>query len=136
MKIKAHTICPGYGEGEAVVYKGSFSFLGDLNCASGKIALAGHELEGVSLINKVFIFSHGAGSSGGPRFAWMAKQNKVAPNAIICLESEPVLSCGVIAAKIPTVDKPEQDPFLFIETGDYVKVNATEGVIEVNKPIA
>lgn len=133
MKIKAHTICPGYGEGEAIVYNGSFSFLGDLNFDTGEISLAGHELQGVALTNKVFIFSHGSGSSGGPRFAWMAKRNKVAPNAMICLVSEPVLSCGVIAAKIPTVDKPEADLFSCVKTGDYVKVNAKEGIIEVEK---
>lgn len=133
MKIKAHTICKGVAEGEAIVYKGAFSFLGDLDPTSGKISSAGHELEGQSIANKILVFTSGKGSSGGPRFAWTAKRNGVAPSAIICLESEPVLSCGVIAAKIPTVDKPEQDPFTLIDTGDYVKVDASNGIVEVTK---
>ena len=133
MKIKAHTICKGVAEGEAIVYKGAFSFLGDLDPTSGKIAPAGHPLEGQSIANKVLVFTSGKGSSGGPRFAWTAKRNGVAPCAIICLESEPVLSCGVIAAKIPTVDNPERDPFTLIETGDYVKVDASNGIVEVTK---
>jgi predicted aconitase with swiveling domain len=133
MRIKAHRVCKGEAEGEAIVYRGGFSFLGDLDPVSGKIAMPGHELEGQSVANKVFVITSGKGSSGGPRFAWTAKQNGVAPSAIICLESEPVLSCGVIAAGIPTVDKPERDPFELIGTGDYVKVDATNGVIEVIK---
>lgn len=133
MRINAHRICKGEAEGEAIVYRGGFSFLGDLDPASGKISVAGHELEGQSVANKVLVITSGKGSSGGPRFAWVAKRNGVAPGAIICLESEPVLSCGVIAAKIPTVDKPERDPYELISTGDYVKVDATNGVIEVTQ---
>lgn len=131
MEIRAHTVCQGKAEGEAVVYKGAFSFLGDLDPITGKIPVPGHKLQGRSIANKVFVFTTGKGSSGGPRFAWEAKQNGNAPIAIICLESEPVLSCGVIAADIPTVDRPEKDPFELIKTGDYVKVDATEGIIEV-----
>jgi len=131
MEIKAHPVCRGKAEGEAVVYKGAFSFLGDLDPLTGKIPVPGHELQGKSLAGKVFVFTTGKGSSGGPRFAWEAKRNGNAPAAIICLESEPVLSCGVIAADIPTVDRPERDPFECIRPGDYVKVDATQGIIEV-----
>ena len=133
MEIKAHTVCAGEAEGEAVVYKGPFSFLGDLDPVTGRVPVPGHELEGQSLANKVFVFTRGKGSSGGPRFAWVAKRNGKAPIAMICLESEPVLSCAVIAAGIPTVDKPDADLFNLIKTGDYVKVDATHGIIEVVK---
>ena len=37
MEIRAHTVCQGKAEGEAVVYKGAFSFLGDLDPITGKI---------------------------------------------------------------------------------------------------
>jgi len=131
MEIKAHTVCPGEAEGEAVVYKGPFSFLGDLDPNTGRVPVPGHELQGQSLVNKVFVFTTGKGSSGGPRFAWVAKRNGKAPAAIICLESEPVLSCAVIASGIPTVDKPSADPFKLIKTGDYVRVDATHGIIEI-----
>ena len=73
----------------------------------------------------------GKGSSGGPRVAWVAKRNKMAPAAIICLESEPVLSCSVIASEIPTVDKPDKDIFALIHSGDYVKIDANKGLISV-----
>jgi predicted aconitase with swiveling domain len=131
MEIRAHTVSAGKAEGEAVVYNGPFSFLGDLDPATGKVPAPRHELEGKSLVNKVFVFTTGKGSSGGDFAAWAAKENGNAPAAMICLESEPVLSGAVIATEIPTVDRPEKNVFDLIKTGDYVRVDATAGIIEV-----
>jgi predicted aconitase with swiveling domain len=131
MEIRAHMVSAGTAEGEAVVYKGPFSFLGDLDPATGKVPVPRHQLEGQVLANKVFVFTTGKGSSGGDFAAWVAKKNGNAPAAMICLESEPVLSGAVIATGIPTVDKPEKDVFQLINSGDYIKVDATQGIIEV-----
>lgn len=131
MEIKAHTVCPGETEGEAVVYEGPFSFMGDLDPATGKIPVPRHPLEGQSLVNKVFVFTTGKGSSGGDSIVWKAKQLGNAPAAIICGASEPVLSGAVIAAGIPTLDRPEKNIFELIKTGDYVKVDATSGLIRI-----
>ncbi len=131
MEISAHRVSGGKAEGEAVVYKGPFSFLGDLDPATGKIPVPHHPLEGVRLADKVFVFTTGKGSSGGDFAAWMAKKNGNAPAAMICRESEPVLTGAVIATGIPTVDRPEKDVFELIQTGDRVKVDATRGVIEL-----
>ena len=131
MDIKAHSVSKGKGEGEAMVYDGPFAFLGDLNPATGRICLPRHRLEGRSLVNKVFVFTTGKGSSGCDFAAWMTRKNGNAPAAIICLESEPVLSGAVIATGIPTVDLPEKDVFALIKTGDRVIVDATRGVIEL-----
>jgi len=131
MEIKAHMVSAGKAEGEAVVYNGPFAFLGDLSPVTGKICMPRHCLEGQSLVNKVFIFTTGKGSSGCDFAAWAAKKNGKAPAAIICLESEPVLSGAVIATGIPAVDQPEKNVMEIIKTGDYIKVDATAGVIEV-----
>ncbi|MBW2034002.1 MAG: DUF126 domain-containing protein [Deltaproteobacteria bacterium] len=131
MEIRAHTVSAGKAEGQALVYKGPFSFMGDLDSTTGKIPVPRHLLEGENLANKVFVFTTGKGSSGGDCIAWMAKENGNMPSAIICLESEPVLSGAVIITGIPTVDRPEKDIFELIQTGDYVKVDATAGIIEI-----
>lgn len=131
MEIKAHMVSAGKAEGEAIVYNGPFSFLGDLDPATGNVPAPRHQLEGQSLVNKVFVFTTGKGSSGGDFAAWAAKKNGNTPAAMICLESEPVLSGAVIATKIPTVDRPEKNVLDLIKTGDYVKVDATAGIIEV-----
>lgn len=124
-------VSSGRAEGEAVVYEGPFAFLGDLSPITGKICMPRHRLEGQSLVNKVFVFTTGKGSSGCDFAAWATKKNGNAPAAIICLESEPVLAGAVIATGIPTVDRPEKDVFKIIKTGDYVKLDATSGFIEV-----
>jgi len=121
----------GRAEGEAVVYKGPFSFLGDIDPSTGAVSVPRHELEGCVLANKVFVFTTGKGSSGGDFAAWAAKKNGNAPAGMICLESEPVLSGAVIVTGIPTVDRPEQDVFELIRTGDYVKLDASAGLIEI-----
>jgi uncharacterized protein len=133
MVIKAHKVSAGTAEGEAVLYQGAFAFLGDLDPSTGKICLPRHRLEGVSLAGKIFVFTTGKGSSACDTAAWAAKKNGNAPAGIICLESEPVLSGAVIAAQIPTVDQPEADLFTLIETGDFVRIDATAGLIEVIK---
>jgi uncharacterized protein len=133
MEIKAHMVSAGKAEGEAVVYNGPFAFLGDLSPLTGKICMPRHRLEGQSLVNKVFVFTTGKGSSGCDFAAWATMKNGNAPAAIICLESEPVLSGAVIATGIPAVDRPERNVIEIIKTGDYVRVDATAGVIEVVK---
>ena len=131
MEIRAHMVSAGKAEGKAVVYNGPFAFLGDLSPVTGKICMPRHQLEGTSLANKVFVFTTGKGSSGCDFAAWATKKNGMAPAAIICMESEPVLSGAVIATKIPTVDRPEENVLDLIKTGDRVKVDATAGIIEL-----
>lgn len=116
-----------------MVYKGNFSFLGDLDPDTGKVPAPHQELEGVSLANKVLVFNSGKGSTSGATAAWIAKRNGKAPAAMIYLESEPVLACAVITAEIPTVDHPDKNPFALIESGDYVKIDASAGVIEISR---
>jgi predicted aconitase with swiveling domain len=133
MEIRAHMVSAGKAEGKAIVYAGSFSFMGDLDPLTGRICAPRHPLENVNLVDKIFVFTTGKGSSAGDCAAWNAKENGNAPAAIICLESEPVLSGAVIISGIPTVDRPEKNVFALIETGDFVKVDATLGIITVIK---
>ena len=107
MVIKAHKVSAGKGEGEALVYEGPFAFLGDLNPTTGKICLPRHKLEGISVADKVFVFTTGKGSGGGDVAVWAAKKNGNAPAAIVCVESEPVLSGQSLLPQSPqwTVQK-------------------------------
>lgn len=133
MKLKGHKINAGEAEGEAIVYRGPFSFVGDINPKNGVVPVPGHELEGQSLVNKVFIFTTGHGSSAGPYQAYSCKEAGNAPAALVCIEAEPVIALSAITADIPMVDKLEKNPLDVIETGDYVKVNATKGNVEIIK---
>ena len=93
----------------------------------------GHELEGVNLANKVFIFTTGKGSTGGAGIAYRAKCAGKAPAALICFNVEPVMAAAILVADIPAVDKLDKNPLEVIETGDFVSVDATQGTVEVTK---
>ena len=130
--IKGHKICGGAGEGVAIVYKNHFTFHGDINPLTGRFA-RGHELEGQSIYNKIIIFTTGRGSSQGARKAMETKKAGNAPSAMICIKADPITVAGAIMAGIPMVDRLDRNPFDMIETGDYIRVDATRGVVEVRK---
>ena len=136
MIIKGRKISSGKAEGEAIVCKGPFSFLGDLDPMTGIFSVKGHELEGQNLAGKIFIFTTGKGSTAGSSIAFQAKLKGTAPAGMICLEVEPILAAAVIAAKIPMVDKLDQNPVEVIKTGDWVKLDASEGTVEISNPRA
>ena len=104
--IRCRTISEGYGEGEAIVSRQALGFNHGVDLETGRIKEIGHELEGQSIKGKVFLF---------PR----AKETIVAVGAILC--------------GLPVVDCLEEDPFENIEDGDYVKVDATNGTVEIIK---
>ena len=133
MKLRGHPVNGGKAEGEAIVYHGNFSFVGDLSWKTGVVPVPGHELEGQGLANKVFIFQTGKGSSAGPYYAYRSKQAGFAPAAMICVRAEPIIALAAVTADIPTVDRLEKNPLDVIETGDYVKVDTTQGIVEVTK---
>jgi len=132
--IKGHKICGGKAEGEALVYNGPFTFLGSMDPLTGKFS-KGHELEGESLVNKVFVFTTGRGSSQVARVGMEAKRAGNVPLAMLCLEADTVMAAAAIMSEIPMLDKPDRDYFNLIETGDFVKVDATRGIVEVRKKV-
>ena len=133
MELNARKVSDGRAEGEALVCNGPFSFLGDLDPITGVFSVKGHELEGQNLAGKIFIFTTGRGSTAGSSVAIQAKLNKKAPAAMVCLEVEPIIAAAAIAAGIPMVDRLDKNPFEVIKTGDFVKVDATKGIVVVHE---
>jgi predicted aconitase with swiveling domain len=133
MILKGKTVNEGKAEGEAIVSKIPFSFLGDLEVASGRVMVKGHDLEGQSLKGKIFVFPTGKGSTGGPLVAYQAKLQGNVPVGMICTEVEPVMAMVAIMNDIPMVHRLNKNPVEAIETGDYIKIDAKAGRVEVTK---
>jgi predicted aconitase with swiveling domain len=133
MILKGKTVKKGKVEGEAIVSRLPFSFLGDLDVNTGKVVPEGHDLQGQSIAGKIFVFSTGKGSTVGPNVAYMAKQLGNTPKGMICIEVEPVMAMVAIMNDIPMVHKLEKNPLEVINTGDYVKMDADEGIVEIIK---
>jgi len=133
--LRGHRISPGYAEGETIVTKFPLSFHGiSMERETGTVRWKGHELEGMSVKDKVVVMETGRGSTGG---SWALYSLKTvygtAPKAILCIKADPITSAAAILAEIPMIDKLDQNPFEVIGTGDYVKVDATNGIVEVYK---
>jgi hypothetical protein len=58
---------------------------------------------------------------------------KTGPKAIINLKTETIIAVGAIMGRVPVVDSLNRDPFKVITDGDYVKVDANKGIVEVIK---
>lgn len=133
MKLTGRMVNEGKAEGEAIVSRIPFSFLGELDPSTGKIAAPSHDLFGKCIKDKIFVCPTGKGSSSGPTIAYAAKKAGSLPKAMIVGQVEPVIAAAILIADIPAVDQLDRDPLEVIETGDYVTVDADQGVVEVVK---
>ena len=132
MKLQGDTINPGEAQGEAIVYDGLFSFLGDLDIPTGKVPARGHKLEGQSLVGKIFVVVSGKGSTAGPMIAYAAMKKGNIPAGMICIQAEPAVALSAIMTDIPMVDRLEVNPLEAIRSGVYEKIHAANGTLEVN----
>jgi len=130
MEIKAHVVSQGLAEGDTVVYRGPFSFTGDVDPETGCFA-AGHPLAGITIVGKILVFTTARGSSSGSIAAWEAVQRNKAPAAMVCLEADSGLACAAITADIPLLDRLEESFFEKVESGDRIRVDAYAGLIHV-----
>ena len=130
-QFKCRVISKGVGEGEALVCSQPIGFNFGVDVPNGVIIEKGHELEGVSFTNKVLIFPHGKGSTGGSYVLYQVAKEGTGPAAMINLHTETILTAGAIMGRIPVVDRMQESPFDVIQTGDYVQVDAVSGAVNV-----
>ena len=131
--LRGRKVIGGSAEGEAVVTKEPVSFLGGVNPDKGVVVERGHELEGQSITGKIFIFPHGKGSTAGPYIIYAMAKRKTAPVAMINVEAEPIIAVGAAMGNIPLVDRLDKNPLEVIATGDYVRIDGDQGIVEITK---
>jgi predicted aconitase with swiveling domain len=129
--LKGRSISCGIAEGEALVSSQSISFLGSVDPATGVVVERGHELEGMCIIGKILVFPSGKGSTVGSYVMYQLKKNGTAPAAIINRSAEPIVAVGAIISDIPMIDSTDLDPIRTIKNGDLIRVNGTEGTVEI-----
>ena len=131
--LRGRKVIGGLAEGEAVVTKEPVSFLGGVNPDKGVVVERGHELEGQSITGKIFIFPHGKGSTAGPYIIYAMAKRKTAPVAMINVEAEPIIAVGAAMGNIPLVDRLDKNPLEVIATGDHVRIDGDQGIVEITK---
>lgn len=134
--LKCHKISGGVAEGEALVTDRPLSFYaGAISNEEGLIRIDGHPLAGETIGGKVLVYDTDIFTTGASLSFYSKKTVfNTAPVAVICRQFHGIGAGAVIYTNTPAVDKIEGGkPWDFIETGDWVKVDADSGVIEVTK---
>ncbi|MCL6625882.1 MAG: DUF126 domain-containing protein [Alicyclobacillus shizuokensis] len=131
--LHGRRIVGGYAEGEALVTRHSISGWGGVDPSTGTIIESRHELRGQSFKGKVLVFPGAKGSSGWSAIFHTARLAGASPKAMIFKVVTTKVVLGTIVSHVPAITDLDADPLEVIETGDWVKVNADAGIVEVIK---
>jgi uncharacterized protein len=135
MKIVLHgrKVVGGIAEGEALVTKETISGWGGIDFATGTVIETRHELRGVSFKDKILVFPGAKGSSGWSNAFHMTRIAGTAPKALVFNEMTTKIALGAVVMRTPSVTDLDRDPLVLIETGDWVKVDGDQGIVEITK---
>jgi uncharacterized protein len=131
ISLHGRTVVPGYAEGEALVTREPISGWGGIDPAQGRIIESRHELNGLCFTGKVLVFPSAKGSSGWSSFFQATRLLGTAPVAMVITSLSTKSALGAVVTRVPAVTDLDQDPCELIRTGDWVRVDATHGLIEV-----
>ncbi|MCZ7590412.1 MAG: DUF126 domain-containing protein [Gaiella sp.] len=118
-------------EGELLLSRDGFSPRYDLDRLTGVITRPGHDLEGISIADKICVFSE---AKGGIAAGWAyndLKHKQLAPRALIFGVTNPVMVQGAIFAGIALTEGWSRPPDDGMKTGDWVRVDPMRRVIEL-----
>ncbi len=119
-QLKGRIIYKGKAEGEALVTIQPISFYGGVDPNTGVVTEKGHELQGISVKDKILVFPQGKGSTVGSYTLYRLKKNGAAPAGMINKETETIVAVGAIISEIPFIDKIDVSK---IKTGNKVSVD-------------
>ena len=129
--FKCHKISEGCIEGEVIISKDDVMFY-LIKPETGEVIEPEHDLENKIISNKILIFPSGKGSSVVQADGlYQLKMKNNAPKAMIIQRPETVLVASAIIMEIPMVDKVEEEFYKIIKNGDRIRLDATNGKIEI-----
>jgi predicted aconitase with swiveling domain len=131
--LRGRKVVGGVVEGEALVTRDTISGWGGVNPMTGTILETRHELRGQSFKDRILVFPGAKGSSGWSAVFHMSRLAGTAPKAMLFNEMTTKVALGAVVMRCPSVTDFDHDPLDVIETGDWVRVDADAGVVEVRK---
>lgn len=133
IEIKCRKIIGGSAAGEALVSRDGIGTYGSLDENTGIVTERNHSIFGKSITDKIFVFPFAKGSSAwGVTFHNLrTKGNQPRAMLIGIIDSKSAI--GAIACNVPTVTDFAINPLDVIATGDWVEVDADQGVVYVTK---
>ena len=131
--LHGRCVVPGVAEGEALVTHDRISGWGGIDSRTGTIVEVRHALRGVSFAGKVLVFPGAKGSSGWSNAFHLTRTFGVAPAAMLFNEMTTKIALGAVVTRAPALTDFDGDPLALIETGDWVRVDADHGLVEITK---
>ena len=131
--LKGRKVVGGCTEGEALVTRDTVSGWGGIDPLQGIITERRHELRGQSFKDKVFVFPGAKGSSGMSMIFHQTRLNGVAPRALIFNDMTTKAALASVILHAPAVTGLDRNPLEVIDSGDWVRVDADNGIVEVTK---
>ena len=131
--LHGRKVAAGVAEGEALVTRQRIAGWGGIDPLKGIIIERRHELRGQSFKGKVLVFPGATGASGWSTRFHLARLAGAAPKALIFNEMTTKAALGATVIHAPAVTDLDQDPLKVIATGDWVLVDADNGVVEITK---
>ena len=123
----------GVAEGEALSTTRRLSgSMGGLQ-PTGEICERGHELDGASFKGKILVFPCSKGSTGWVIAFTKAAENGNGPLALVTQTADTYTAQAAILTRTPMVVDLDADPCRVIATGDWVRVDADHGLVEIHK---
>ena len=129
--LHGRKLAGGKAEGEAVVGHEAIGFLTSVDPATGILIEKNHELEGVNLAGKILVYPTGKGSGGGAFLVYEMARCSTAPGGIINTRADINTVIGAIISNIPMIDQLDSDPTEIIKTGDYLELDADQGIVKI-----
>lgn len=131
--LRGRKVVGGCVEGEALVTRDHISGWGGIDPRSGTIIETRHELRGRSFKGRVLVFPGAKGSSGWSSQFHVARLAGAAPLAMLFNEMTTKIALGAVVTHAPAMTDFDRDPLEVVATGDWVRVDADNGVVEVTK---
>jgi len=131
--LQGRKVVGGVAEGEALVTHDTISGWGGVNPVLGTIIESRHELRGVSFKDKILVCPGAKGSSGWSGMFHTCRLAGTAPKAMIFNEMTTKIALGCVVMRVPSITELDRDPLQIIETGDWVRVDADRGLVEIRK---
>lgn len=131
--LHGRKIVGGSVQGEALVTSQTISGWGGIDPKTGTIIELRHELRGKSFKDKILVFPGAKGSSGWSAFFHMARLNGAAPKGFIFNKMSTKIALGLVVTHSPALTDFDRDPLGVIETGDWVEMDADQGIVKITK---
>ncbi|UCG37952.1 MAG: DUF126 domain-containing protein [bacterium] len=133
MVLRGRKVTGGLAEAEALVTKGSLGGYGTFDLSTGDVVDVDHEWYGLNVKDKVLVFRTAQGSSAWTIAHQALRMAGLSPAAYVVREINPQTALGAVVGRLPAVTDLDRDPTEVIATGDLVRVDADNGIVEVKK---